>query len=165
MKELLLLPICCVILQCANAQGYMPNNVTQVDAFVQAYDANGKLIGASSEREGTPMLYDQWLPGEVRFKSGNGLTNLQLQFNLAHQDLWFQKDNKNYVFSEPVYEFRILNPDSSLSLFRNGYPATDKNNDYTFYQVLADGRPLQLVLYRYKTAMQVQEYNGPDVVR
>jgi hypothetical protein len=161
MNKFFLFFVSCSLAGQVEAQGVIADKLHEVDAFVEAYDANGKLIGSSTATEGSPLLYDQWSTGEVRFHSGRVLTNVKLQLDLTNQELRFHHDNKSFLFTEPVSEFRIVNPDSSISTFRSGYPAIAKNNEFTFYQVLADGNPMQLIMFRYKSSSQINEYNGP----
>lgn len=116
---------------------------------INAFDINGKVLtNKSTDILGTPMLNSDWGKGWVKFKSGHLIKEIELQFNLAENELYFRKDNLTYAFVDPLSEFELSYLDENTrrtSLFRCGYPLNEENTELTFYEVVADGRSVQLL--------------------
>ena len=116
---------------------------------VNAYDINGKVLtNKTTDVLGTPLLNDEWGKGKVKFKTGQFITNLELQYNLAENELYFKKDNITYAFVDPIEEFELsyqFENEKRFSTFRCGYPLSGENTRTTFYEVIIDGKNLQLL--------------------
>ena len=114
--------------------------------------------------EGSPLLSDSWNIGVVNFEKGQAITKIELQFNLHENELYFRKDNLVYTFANPVREFSFAYSDEGQSRtvkFRNGYTPQHKRKLNSFYQVLADGKNVQLLKYVSKIVREKWEYSGP----
>lgn len=136
-------------------------------AFAEAYDVHGRPFTEANKNDfdGTPLLNDNWGTGTVWFSRGKVLRDLALQLDLYENRLYFKQDGKVYFFYEPVTAFAFTYTDANnqpMSVyFRNGYPATGLNHSQSFYQVLADGKNIQLLKYYYKVLADVLNYGGP----
>jgi hypothetical protein len=131
--------------------------------FVEAYDANGNAFTSKKnpDAEGSPMFFDGWTKGQVRFKNGFLLKEVDLQFNLQYNSPYFRKDSIMYAFVDPIQEFRLFfktKEGDTVFLFRCGYPETGFNSPASFYQVLADGNNFQLLKYVTKSAQENYQY-------
>ena len=134
--------------------------------FIEAYDVNGKPFTSTGriDVEGSPMLSDSWNMGVVNFEKGRAITKIELQFNIYENELYFRKDDQVYTFADPVREFSFAYNDEGQSRtvkFRNGYTPQHKRKLNSFYQVLADGKKLQLLKYVSKIVREKWEYSGP----
>ena len=134
--------------------------------FIEAYDVNGKPFTFKTKMnvEGSPMLSESWNIGVVNFEKGQAITKIELQFNLHENELYFRKDNLVYTFADPVREFSFsYNEEDQLRTvkFRNGYAAQQKRTINSFYQVMADGKNLQLLKYVSKIVREKYEYSQP----
>jgi hypothetical protein len=141
------------------------NNVAG-SAFVEGYDIKVRpFTGKANENiEGTPKLNENWATGEVRLSNNFLLKNVQLQFDLYENEVYFMKDNIVYTFADPVKEFTFSYGDGSDEkrvLFRKGYPDFQNHNDNTFYQVLSDGDKVQLLKFIYKRIEEPDTYVSP----
>ena len=134
--------------------------------FIEAYDVNGKPFTFKTKMnvEGSPMLSESWNIGVVNFEKGQAITKIELQFNLHENELYFRKDNLVYTFADPVREFSFsYNDEDQLRTvkFRNGYAAQQKRTINSFYEVMADGKNLQLLKYVSKIVREKYEYSQP----
>jgi len=134
--------------------------------FIEAYDVNGKPFTFKSkmEVEGSPMLSDSWNMGIVNFEKGQAINKIELQFNLHENELYFRKDNLVYTFADPIREFSFAYSEDGQSRtvkFRNGYTAQHKRTLNSFYQVLADGKNVQLLKFVSKIVREKYEYSAP----
>jgi hypothetical protein len=134
-------------------------------AFAEAYDKEGKpLTNVNKQVFGSSALNEYWGNGKVTLLNGFVLKNIELQFDLYLNELHFRKDNIVYLFVDSIREFAMDFKDSldmRSVVFRSGYPAIQKKTGATFYQVLADGKNLQLLNYKTKEVREKYEYLGP----
>jgi len=134
--------------------------------FIEAYDVTGKPFTSKSKLnvEGSPMLSDTWYEGMVIFEKGQSINKIELQFNLYENELYFKKDDQVYTFADAVREFSIpFNDEGEIRIlkFRNGYSPQHKRDLKSFYQVLADGKKLQLLKYVSMIVREIWEYSAP----
>ena len=110
---------------------------------------------AGADIQGTPYLFDDWLPGSVTTESGKTYDNLKLKYNIRFSQLLFlNQDNQPLSFKEPVKAFTIKN-----ITFAKGFPPVDTQTTSTFYQVLADGK-IKLLKYTKKVIEERQTYGA-----
>ncbi|QKJ28957.1 hypothetical protein HQ865_04045 [Mucilaginibacter mali] len=99
------------------AQGNMVTDINGRPYRTKAYD----------DIEGSPYLYDAWMPGTVKMNYGSVYTNISLKLNEQEGKLYFKGKNDEVLeFVDPVTEFTL-----------NGMHFIAEAG--TFYQVLADG--------------------------
>lgn len=108
--------------------------------------------------EGDPFLAD-WLPGAIRLKNGKFVKDLVLKFDLHKNKLYFLRDRRAWEFVDSVRDFYLENVDGNTLgfVYRNGFPAINKNTEQTYYEVFVEGR-LCLLKYHYRKLMKM---NGP----
>ncbi len=99
---------------------------------------------------GNPYLFKDWMDGVVLFKSGRVVKQFKLRFDCARNRLMLQFEGASFAAESQVKEFVLYtqsrkNKDSLL--FRKGYPATGKNTEDTYYQVLVSGKAVLLRLF------------------
>lgn len=146
------------------AASILPQGPPALPMFID--DINGRPFSSrgAEDVEGSPFLFQEWNWGAVKFKSGQYAKDLSLQFNLHRNKLYFQRNGQVLEFVQPVTEFmmgQVIDYDSVAVIYRNGYPVTDKTNEETFFELLADGK-LQLLKYNSKTIRVFKGYNQPE---
>lgn len=128
---------------------------------INAFDVNGKAFtGKNKDIAGSPMLNADWGKGIVKFKNGYSLSEVELQFNLVENELYFKKNNITYAFVDPIKEFVITYTEenaSHTSLLRCGYPLSGENTNLTYYEVVKEGNMVHLLK---KTIKLVQTTNN-----
>ena len=114
---------------------------------------------------GSPLLNPDWGSGTIFFKNGKVTTLIEIQFNLQKNELYFRREGKSFLFSDSVSGFRIIYALQDLvynDIFRSGYPETGRNKMTYFYQLLVDGKEIQLLADRYKQLVDAYTYAGGE---
>lgn len=132
--------------------------------FINAYDVQGApLKGKPNSVKGSPLLNQNWGTGMVKFKSGQWVKNISLQFNLVSNELYFRNNNETLVFLHPVAEFIMGYEEESKKHavhFRSGYPAVGSQNENKFYEVLGEGPRIHLLRMITKVESDRNEYGA-----
>lgn len=139
----------------ATAQTVNNNNSLQLEA----YDVSGKpLTSIPQNAEGHPYLNENWGKGLVRLRNGYWIRSIDLQFNLYENQLYFRKNNNVFLFTDTVSEFVIsftIDPEKTMTgHYKSGYPAIERKNTETFYEILAEGQKVHFLKHNYKTMFE-----------
>ena len=134
------------------------------DVVVEAYDDKGKPFAVSNRRnvEGSEMLNPDWGSGIVFFRNGRISPSMEIQLNLEKNELYFRRDEKTFMFTDSVSGFRVIYMDHDKlynEIFRSGYPDHVGKKTTYFYQLLVDGKEIQLLLDRSKHLIDAYKYN------
>jgi hypothetical protein len=134
---------------------------------MEAFDENGKPFATQHNEHvgGSPLLNPDWGSGVVTYKNGRVVSPIQIQFDLQKNELYFQRDGKKFTFTDTVSEFRIIfivNDSAHSENFRSGYPSVGKNHSTHFYQVLVDGKNMQLIADRSRKLLDGYTYYGGE---
>ena len=106
--------------------------------------------------QGTPYLFDDWMPGSAISETGNTYANMKLKYDIRfNQVIFLSNDDKPLIFSQPLNSFVINN-----MRFTKGFTPVDLQTSSTFYQVLADGK-VKLLKYFRKVVEERQAYGAP----
>ena len=128
-------------------------------------DVQGRPIMEISytDIKGTPFLFDDWVSGIVILGNGETFNNVPLKYNVFDEKLYFKnpKNNELLEFVQPVKSFKF-NELKGAGVFSKGFPAIDRFNSETFYDVLFDGK-VKLLNKKYKTVLEVRPYNSATV--
>ncbi len=129
---------------------------------MNAYDISGKpLASKGPAMEGSPMLNNNWGKGLVKFKNGNWVSDVELQFNVRENELYFRKNEQSFSFVDTVKEFILAYEEEKVShsvLYRSGYPSIGKNQSLQFFEVVQDGSLLQLLKLTTKVLVENNSY-------
>ena len=136
--------------------------VASANAFgMNAYDISGKPLASKGPAGGSPMLNSNWGKGLVKFTNGNWASDVELQFNLRENELYFRKNNQSFSFVDSVQEFILAYEEEEVSYsvqYRSGYPSIGKNNSLQFFEVVQDGSWLQLLKLTTKVLVERNNY-------
>ncbi len=132
----------------------------------ESYDLSGKKFASNpnSGVEGSQMLNENWATGVVQLTRGKIFSDALFQFNLVSQQLFIKKDTTVFAFTEQVLAFTLnyqLKGVNRTVVFKNNYPPIEKQTNASFYQVLMEGKKLDLLKFQYKKAEERYEYNQP----
>jgi hypothetical protein len=99
---------------------------------------------------GSAFLIRDWSEGVIRFSSGRVSTQFKLKFDCVKNQLNLQFNGSTFATESKVKEFVLYTkngntPDSMV--FRKGFPAADKGNEETYFQVLVEGKAMLLCLH------------------
>ena len=132
----------------------------------EMYDDTGNRIKTAEEMgvQGSPMVYNGWASGTVRFGSGRVFSDTGLNFSLVEKKLYMSKEHKIFEMTLPINSFSLTFPtengDSILYQFKKGYPAIDDNDQSSFYRVLYEGENMQLLQWNHKKVRDVYTYGS-----
>jgi hypothetical protein len=99
-------------------------------------DINGELYG-------NPYIIKDWSEGLVKFTSGRIVNQFKLRFDCVRNQLILQFQGSTFAAESKVKEFVMYTNSGKKKdslVFRKGYPAIDKGNENTYYQVLLEGK-------------------------
>jgi hypothetical protein len=142
------------------------NNFSSDGRVNTVLNFNGNIINTIKPDNitGTPLLSETWDTGYVKFAGNRIAHHIPLQFNLATNTLYFQKDQNRYQFTDRVIEFAFiahLNGEHRQFLFRSNYPSNGSYNDLVFYEVAAENKAVQFLKYCTKKIWENYVYNAP----
>ncbi len=135
-------------------------------AFDESYDASGKPFAKNpnSNIEGIEVLNQNWGRGDVKLTRNKSYENAELQFNIVTQQLFFKKEGTIFAFGDNVLSFTInydINGKAKSEYFKNNYPAINKQTNASFYQVINEGKKIDLLKFLSKKKEERYEYNQP----
>lgn len=148
-------------------------SISTLTAFSQAivssaYSSSGEvdlrgnpLTSKPFEAEGSPYLNTHWGKGMVKLKSGQWHRDVSLQFNLETNTLFFERAGMSFSFVDTVVEFFIAYEEEGEShayIYRAGFPAVDKQQGADFYEVVVDGKNVQLLKFNDKIITAKAQY-------
>ena len=139
----------------------------KTSSVVELYDDEGKPMSTPGKKNvtGSPLLNPEWGSGTIFFKNGKVTPMMEIQLNLQKNELYFRREGKAFIFSDSVSGFRIIYAVQDLiynDIFRSGYPETGRNKTTHFYQMLVDGKDIQLLADRYKQLVDAYTYAGGE---
>ncbi|HLF46447.1 MAG TPA: hypothetical protein VI548_08480 [Chitinophagaceae bacterium] len=145
-------------------KGFTGNNfhVNSLDIL----NVYGLKFSTSKRVEGTAFFSNEWNWGFIKIDNGIVIDSVRLRYNTLYKELHFLDRESEYSLNDYFIEFGFTIMDKETKnkiLFRNGFPAFDKNNTKTNYQILA-GNEYKLLKLTIKelqenTALDGQTYN------
>lgn len=129
-------------------------------------DANGKPFKSirNFEEEGSPYFSADYVKCNIQLLNGKTYRDIPIKFNQLTGEIIFKtSEGQEMLMTNPFQRIELQHEGKSY-VFRSGFPAIDKQNDMSVYQLLDSGTA---VLLKY-TAVQYQDkqtYNSPNIVR
>ncbi len=146
-------PASCIILfvliyTCTYAQ--IDNSYQVHGDYLNIYGNSGNELSVNghSNLTGSPMLNSNWGTGSVMFKNGKQASNVEMQFNLQNNTLYFRSNSSVYMFAEKVIAFKISYSEDGKkkeAIFKNGYPDRAGNATDFFYEVINNGPNIHFI--------------------
>ena len=148
------------------AQSTSPSPDQPGSSFVQMNDVSGKPIPSSDRLgiEGTPMLFPTWSIGAVQFKNGTQARGLELEYSLINDQLHFKREGAAYLFADTISAFTLLNNQNGTEekvSFRRVFHIPEEKSDAQFYQIMEDGKNVQVLKHMTKKVEEEYVYNLP----
>jgi hypothetical protein len=117
--------------------------------------------------DGSPYLYDNWLPGTVKLSNGQTYKDVMLKYDLLKDEVLFKgKDDEMLAFVQPVTEFTIAKTEigNVILHFKKGFTGLTDYTANAYFEVLADGGT-QLLKKLTKTITESQQFNSATKTR
>lgn len=133
--------------------------------MLEAYNIRGRAFVNKDavNVEGTPLLNTEWGKGDVKFRNGGMVKDIELKFNLERNELYFNNSGELYLFNDPVYSFSMKFNNMGKAqevFFINGYPINGRLGNETFYELIADGEKYQFLCFKYAFLSNANSYGG-----
>lgn len=158
MKQLIIIILTAATTFTASAQAIMSNSYTGSGEV----DLKGNpLMSKPLEAEGSPFLNIHWGKGLVKLKNGVWHRDVLLKFDLQNNTLYFERLGVAFSFTDTVVEFFLAYEEEGESfsyIYRSGFPAVDKQTELDFYEVVNDGKNLQLLKFNDKIITAKAQY-------
>lgn len=131
---------------------------TNNGGFLQFGDVNGKSLWKSKydpSTEGTPFVNSEWEDADIITSSGELVKKVKVKLNIESNELYYlDAANTTWVALDgkvkKISYVNLFSKESIRYVFKNGYPAIDKQNKSYYYQVLSEGK-IDLLKNNYKT--------------
>jgi hypothetical protein len=150
MKQLIIFILIAATSSTASAQAIMSSSYT---ASGEVDIKGNPLMSKPLEAEGSPYLNVHWGKGLVKLKSGKWHREVILKFDLQNNTLYFERGGVAFSFTDTVVEFFLAYEEEGESfsyIYRSGFPSVDKQTEMDFYEVVKDGKNLQLLKFNDK---------------
>lgn len=158
MKTFVLIIFCSIGTLVCHSQAIMSSSYSSSGEV----DLRGNpLISKPLEAEGSPFLNLHWGKGIVKLKNGKWYRDIPLRFNMESNTLYFERTGISFSFVDTVVEFFIAFEEEGEShsyIYRAGFPAIDKQQATDFYEVVADGKKMQLLKFNNKIITMKGQY-------
>lgn len=133
--------------------------------MLEAYNIRGRAFVNKDavNVEGTPLLNTEWGKGDVKFRNGGMVKDIDLKFNLERNELYYNYEGQLYLFNDPVVSFTLkynIMGKPLEALFRNGFPLNGRLGNETFYEVIAEGEKFQFLDFKYAFLSNANSYGG-----
>jgi hydroxymethylpyrimidine pyrophosphatase-like HAD family hydrolase len=140
--------LCMTLVCCANT--IAQNNGLVINGKwadqVSISDVNGRPFeNKYADVNGTPYFNAIYKSANIKLTQGRMFANVKTRIDLAAQETYFICSNGAEAYLEPGMIKEITYADTTaggiiLYKFQTGFPSIDKQNQYNFYLVLAEGR-------------------------
>lgn len=167
-KNLLLLFVIHLFSHLVSAQGFQ-----RIDPFrhmkenIQFMnDGNGQPFKPTRgfEEEGSPFFADDYLESIIQLMNGKSYHGIPVKINYLTGEVLFKaEDGQEMSVIKPFQRIEIIQ-EGQKHIFRSGFPAIDKQNELTLYEMLDSGAAV-LLKYTSVKFQDKQPYNGVNIIR
>ena len=115
----------------------------------------------NSEVSGSPFLNRDYIPAFVAFKNGRMYKDVPVKFDILHNEIDIQRDKDlisllgidSVSYPDSIYQTMIL---------KTGFPAIDKHDTSSIYQIIAQNNKIQLLKYYHGYIGIIKSYGSAD---
>jgi len=129
-------------------------------------DGNGQPFKPTRgfEEEGSPFFFNEYLESTIQLMNGKSYHRIPVKINYLTGEVLFKtEDGQEMSVIKPFQRIALLK-DGQSYIFRSGFPAIDKQNEFTLYEMLDSGAAV-LLKYTSVKFQDKQPYNGVNIVR
>lgn len=118
---------------------------------------------------GSPFINDDWVPATITLSKGKVIGPLLVKINIESNEIYFiDSAGKEMIAVEGLVKkvdcAGYYSKDSIRYVFKNGYPAIDKQNEFYYYQVLTEGT-IELLAKKYKYIRTTKDAYTSEVTK
>jgi hypothetical protein len=137
--------------------------------YVTTVDQNGRPFATNEEVRGYPYFVNGFRQSKVTLSGNRVYSGVDVLIDLEHQEIHVRYGGSKEMVVEDglIKEISMIDTVSAKPayyLFRTGYPAIDRNNEKTIYEVVVNGklsliRQVKKVLVKDKNPVSGEENN------
>ncbi|MDI9870196.1 hypothetical protein [Flectobacillus roseus] len=132
---------------------------TKAQSYLETPDGRVLFDGHEVNVEGTVYIPQEFKKGYLKFSNERKMTIPQVRFNSYDNRIEFKEGKEEKVLTLPIVEFGFEEAAGSMRVFKKGFPAIDRQNDGTFYEIAFDGK-FKLLKYFKAHKFDVSGYNS-----
>jgi hypothetical protein len=121
------------------------------------------IINSDLEIEGTPFLFEDWIPATVKTRLDKYFYGVKVKFDVHQNKFLFNSNDTAYEFVTDI-EYFELHPNTSDTtkklIYKKGFSYANRLNATEYVQVLAEGQ-INVVKKITKTIQEYQAYSKP----
>lgn len=129
-------------------------------------DGNGKTVnmGLDMENYGSPFFDTEFNYADIQLENGQQYQNILVKINLLSNEVIFKSDDGKELAILPSIKSVILKKSGGNILFEYGFPAFEKQNKKTIYQVLTKGET-SVLKYFFVQVTEAKPYSSATMLR
>ncbi|NOT51698.1 MAG: hypothetical protein HOP10_10530 [Chitinophagaceae bacterium] len=163
---LFLLQSCCLSFIRAQ-RGNFTGNFNNANELMT--DISGKPIYLKVEYnvEGSPFFPVEYYKADIYIKKGKAYKDVYVKFNLQENLVLFKMaDGTELSSSVPIQKIRFTDTSRNMynMVFENGFPAVDKQDEGSYYQVIDTGKA-SLLKYHSVSYIDKKQYGNASITR
>lgn len=159
----------CFLFITLTAQAQTLNNFSLKDigqSMLIVTDGNGKTVnlGLDMENYGSPFFDTEFNYADIQLENGQQYQNILVKINLLSNEVIFKSDDGKELAILPAIKSVLLKKNDGSILFEYGYPAFEKQNKKTIYQVLTKGET-SVLKYFFVQVTEAKPYSSATMLR
>lgn len=129
-------------------------------------DGNGKTVnlGLDMENYGSPFFDTEFNYADIQLENGQQYQNILVKINLLSNEVIFKSDDGKELAILPSIKSVILKKSGGNILFEYGFPAFEKQNKKTIYQILTKGET-SVLKYFFVQVTEAKPYSSATMLR
>jgi hypothetical protein len=129
-------------------------------------DGNGQPFKPTRgfEEEGSPFFSNEYLESTIQLMNGKSYHRIPVKINYLTGELLFKTEDGQEMSVIKPFQRVALTKDGQTYVFRSGFPAIDKQNEFTLYEMIDSGAAV-LLKYTSVSFQDKQPYNGVNIIR
>ncbi|MBL0882028.1 MAG: hypothetical protein IBJ16_01545 [Chitinophagaceae bacterium] len=129
-------------------------------------DGNGQPFKPTRgfEEEGSPFFYNDYLESTIQLMNGKSYHRIPVKINYLTGELLFKTEDGQEMSVIKPFQRVAIKKDEQSYIFRSGFPAIDKQTEFTLYELIDSGAAV-LLKYTSVSFQDKQPYNGVNIIR
>jgi hypothetical protein len=116
-------------------------------------DGNSLLKKYDPAVTGSPFIINNWVPAKITLTKGKVIDPIYVKLNIESNELYFRDSTGKEMIAKEGLVRKVVcfdfSKDNIQYVFKNGYPAIDKQNENYYYQLYRGGK-IELLAKRTK---------------
>ncbi len=119
---------------------------------------------SNMETNGSPFFDSEFLSANIELVTGQRYENILVKINLLSNEVIYKTPEGKELAVLPAIKLVELNKNGNLLFFEYGFPAFEKQNHKTIYQVLTKGK-VSLLKYFFVQVTETKPFGSATMLR